>query len=105
MFVLTQDGKLFVYRIEETPLSREEVMFNRMGGGLPFKAELIIESPIQVKDLPPMKMFASGIDHLIMLDRNGQVWAMGDDTFGQCGQGAENRQMVAPFYEVRHRVP
>ena len=30
---------------------------------------------------------------------------MGDDTFGQCGQGAENRQKVAPFFEVRHSTP
>ena len=30
---------------------------------------------------------------------------MGDDTFGQCGQGGENKAKVAPFFEVRHRTP
>jgi len=41
--------------------------------------------------MPPLDMIATGNDHILMLDRKGQVWAMGDDTFGQCGQGAENR--------------
>ena len=50
-------------------------------------------------------MIDTGVDHILMLDRKGQVWAMGDDTFGQCGQGEENRQKVAPFFEVRHRTP
>ena len=30
---------------------------------------------------------------------------MGDDTFGQCGQGGSNRQYVAPFFEQRHSKP
>jgi len=50
-------------------------------------------------------MVATGVDHIIILDKKGQVWAMGDDTFGQCAQGAENRQKVAPFFESRHRTP
>ena len=66
---------------------------------------MLIDEPIFVKDLPPLKMIGTGVDHIVMLDRKGQVWAMGDDTFGQCGQGEENRQKVAPFFEVRHRTP
>ena len=30
---------------------------------------------------------------------------MGDDTFGQCGQGGDKRNVVAPFFEIRHRTP
>ena len=43
---------------------------------------LLLDQPIFVKDLPPLKMIAAGLDHLICLDRKGQVHAMGDDTFG-----------------------
>lgn len=50
-------------------------------------------------------MIAAGDDHILMLDRSGEVWAMGDDTFGQCGQGVHDRQQVAPFFEVRHSTP
>lgn len=48
---------------------------------------------------------ASGVDHIIFLDNNGDVFAMGDDTFGQCAQTGDNRNTSAPFYEVRHRTP
>lgn len=84
MFVVTQDGKLYVYRIEEKAPSREDMMFSSITRAQ-FTGELLIEEPIFVKDLPQLKMIATGVDHIIMLDRKGQVWAMGDDTFGQCG--------------------
>lgn len=103
MFVVAQDGKVYVFRIEEKAPSREEAMFAKFKPG--FKGELIVDKPIFVKDLPPMAMIASGVDHIVMLDRRGQVWAMGDDTFGQCGQTDDNRQKIAPFFEVRHRTP
>jgi hypothetical protein len=30
---------------------------------------------------------------------------MGDDTFGQCGQGGEGRSSTAPFFEKRFGKP
>lgn len=30
---------------------------------------------------------------------------MGDDTFGQCGQGGEGRSATAPFFENRFGKP
>lgn len=42
-------------------------------------------TPIKVKDLSGIKQIATGKDHFICLDKKGVVWAMGDDTFGQCG--------------------
>lgn len=104
MFVMGQDGRLFVFRIEEKAPTREEQMFSKHMKAQ-FTGELIMDSPIFVKDLPPLKVIATGVDHIVMLDKTGQVWAMGDDTFGQCGQGVENRAKVAPFFEVRHRTP
>ena len=78
---MTQDGRLYVFRIAEKAPSREEQMFSKMVKAQ-FTGELLIEQPIFVKDLPPLKMVATGVDHIVMLDKTGQVWAMGDDTFG-----------------------
>ena len=45
------------------------------------------------------------MDHFVALDRNGQVWCMGDDTLGQCGLGPFGRTTGGPFYERRVRNP
>ena len=103
MFVLSQDGKLYSFRIEEKKPDRDQMMFSKFKPSM--TGELIVDSPIHVKEIPDLKMISAGQDHLLALDTNGKVWAMGDDTFGQCGQGAENRQMVAPFFERRIRKP
>ena len=47
-----------------------------------FTGELLINNPIHVKEIPKLKMISTGSDHLIALDRTGQAWGMGDDTFG-----------------------
>lgn len=48
---------------------------------------------------------ASGADHFIALTHDGKVYAMGDDTFGQCGQTSEGRKTTAPFFEKRYGKP
>jgi alpha-tubulin suppressor-like RCC1 family protein len=65
----------------------------------------MLDNPIVVKDIPPLKMISTGLDHFLGLDKNGKVYAMGDDTFGQCGQGDTDRNYVAPFYETRWTTP
>lgn len=62
-------------------------------------------APILIADLPAVKQVSAGLDHVLFLTRDGQVMAMGDDTFGQCGHAGENRQTVAPFFESRFRKP
>ena len=42
----------------------------------------MIDRPIHVTEIPKLQMISSGMDHFVALDRTGQVWAMGDDTFG-----------------------
>ena len=69
MFVVTQDGKLYVFRIEEKAPSREEQMFSKGRPG--FSGELHIDAPILVKDMPAIQMISSGVDHVCMLDRTG----------------------------------
>jgi alpha-tubulin suppressor-like RCC1 family protein len=39
------------------------------------------------------------------LNKQGEVYAMGDDSFGQCGQGAKDRSTVAPFYQTQVSKP
>lgn len=95
MFVMTEDGKLYVFVINEIAPSRTEDFSKKKPV---FSGELLIDKPVLVKNLPPLKMIASGSDHFIGLDKQGKVWAMGDDTFGQCGQGGDKRQAVAPFF-------
>ena len=48
-----------------------------------------------------VKQIATGLDHILFVTKDGDVYAMGDDTFGQCGTGGEGRAMSAPFFEAR----
>jgi alpha-tubulin suppressor-like RCC1 family protein len=50
-------------------------------------------------------MIGCGSDHFIGLTNDGKVFAMGDDTFGQCGQSGEGRSSTAPFFEKRLGKP
>lgn len=101
MFVLTEDGKLYSFRITEKAPERDPFASKKPR----WTGEIDLEKPIFVKDLPPLTMIATGQDHFLGLDKKGQVWAMGDDTFGQCGQGGEGRAAMAPFTETRLSRP
>jgi alpha-tubulin suppressor-like RCC1 family protein len=39
---------------------------------------------------------AAGRDHSLVLDSNGEVWAFGDDSSGQCGSGETHRYIKTP---------
>jgi len=105
-FVLTQSGQVFVYKIREHFPKREDLNLMGLKAQPKITGELMVdEQAIQVKDLPPIKQLATGLDHVTFLTTNGEVYAMGDDTFGQCGGGGEGRSMTAPFFEARHRRP
>ena len=65
----------------------------------------ISSDPIPVKELTNIEQITSGTDHFLALDKNGDVWAMGDDTFGQCGQHSKNRPEIPPFKERRLSTP
>ena len=52
---------------------------------------MIHDDPIKIKDIGVIKQMACGLDHILFLDKNGELLAMGDDTFGQCGAGGEGR--------------
>lgn len=44
-------------------------------------------------------------DHIIALNNKGEVFAMGDDTYGQCGQVADGRFTSPPFQTKRVTSP
>ena len=50
-------------------------------------------------------MIACGSDHFLALSNSGEVYAMGDDTFGQCGQCDKDRNTFPPFVEKRITYP
>ena len=52
-----------------------------------------------------MKQIEGGERHLLMLDKSGTVFAMGDDTHGQCGSGDLDRIFSGPFVSRIVRNP
>ena len=107
MFVLSERGEVFVYIVEEHIPSRDQIESFGMGGAKSqIQGELMVfDTPRKVKDIPAIKQIACGLDHVVMLDKKGNLVAMGDDTFGQCGAGGEGRTITAPFNEARHGAP
>ena len=80
MFVITDKGQVFVFKIIEHAPDRHEMILTKSRPQ--FTGELLTNEPILVKDLPAVSQIATGVDHFLALDKNGQVFAMGDDTFG-----------------------
>ena len=81
-------------------------LFDHFKKGLvQIQADLQVDEPILVKDLSNIKSISCGSDNFIALSQDGKVFAMGDDTFGQCGQSSEGRSTTAPFFEKRYGKP
>lgn len=53
-----------------------------------------------VKNANKLQDVSFGTNHLLMLDKNGDLFAMGDDTFGQCGVTKQDRKIETPLKEV-----
>jgi len=58
----------------------------------------------EVDPLRGSTQIAAGVDHMIAL-KGGEVWSMGDDTYGQCGVESSQRQTFPPFNERRISYP
>jgi alpha-tubulin suppressor-like RCC1 family protein len=59
----------------------------------------------EIKTVKNVKQIDGGVRHLLMLDNDGNVFAMGDDTFGQCGSGDDKRNYWGPFSKKIIRNP
>lgn len=81
MFVLSEKGDVYVYKITEHIPTQLDVIdpFRKRED---IKGDLNLDSPAHVKDLKNIKMIACGSDHFLALAYDGLVYAMGDDTFG-----------------------
>ena len=71
---------------------------------LPIEVE-IIKTPQKVDELKGIVQISSGEGHFAALDKNGHVWVVGDDTLGQCGQGAQMRNSAPPFFQKEYKKP
>jgi alpha-tubulin suppressor-like RCC1 family protein len=80
MFVLSEKGDVTVFKIEEVMPEKDHFSGKQEAMGI-----IVLDKPMSVKDIKGIKHIACGSDHFLALDNKGKVWAMGDDTFGQCG--------------------
>ena len=88
MFVLSESGDVFLYKINEYFPQKEELGIYSNKSASQIKGELMINNePVKIKDISQIKQIACGLDHVIFLNRKGEAFAMGDDSFGQCGVG------------------
>lgn len=53
-----------------------------------------IPSPTKIEGLPPIQAVATGENHSLFLDINGNVWATGFNQFGQLGLGDYNNRQI-----------
>jgi alpha-tubulin suppressor-like RCC1 family protein len=66
---------------------------------------------IHIKELKDIKMLAAGKDHILFLSKYGEVFGMGDDSFGQLGletfteERESHMKMYNNFVERRERLP
>jgi alpha-tubulin suppressor-like RCC1 family protein len=108
LFILSTDGNVYLYNIKIT-IPRHEQFFEK------FAPEPIVElegeNLIQVKELKNIVHIATGKDHFIALDKNGKLYGMGDDSFGQLGLGnfsherESQMRIYGNFIERRERLP
>lgn len=108
LFFLDQKGNVYCYNIEILQPNTEEFFAT----ALP-EAQVKIDPTkmIHVKELKNIHMLATGKDHFLAMDKEGKVFGMGDDSFGQLGQGnfdeQRNQQMKLynNFIQRRERMP
>jgi alpha-tubulin suppressor-like RCC1 family protein len=107
LFVLAQDGNVYMYNINIT-IPKHEEFFEK------FAPEPIVEleqNLVHIKELSGITHIATGKDHFIALDKNGKLYSMGDDSFGQLGlenfthERESQMRIYGNFIERRERLP
>ena len=112
IFGLTASGKVYLWIIvneepKDLPQSLTESVDELfLNSGKEADKKIVVDpTPFQIEELKDIVSIKTGEDHLIVLDNEGDVWAMGDDKYGQCGQFHDNRPLVPPYKEVRIGKP
>lgn len=108
LFLLDNKGNVYFYKLNFFQPKSDDFFES----SLPEPQVKIEKSKIiQVKEFSNIKMLATGKDHLLALDKNGNVYGMGDDSFGQLGLGTFTEEREAHmklynnFVERRERMP
>lgn len=69
MFVLNQQGEVFIYRIKEHVPKREEFDLFGQKSGARIKGELMVQDdPVKIKGIGKVKQIACGLDHVLFLE-------------------------------------
>ncbi len=108
LFFLNSKGEVYFYRINIHQPKSDDFFEST----LPEK-QIKIEKDklIHVKEMKNIEMLATGKDHILALDNNGDVYGMGDDSFGQLGLGTfteereQHMKVYNNFIERRERLP
>jgi alpha-tubulin suppressor-like RCC1 family protein len=90
---VTKDGKIYQWKLK--PLLSSDM------DDIQTLESFEIDPPRHVDSLKDIVQIACGFDHFLALNKEGEIFAMGDDTLGQCGIGAKGRHQGGPFYEAR----
>lgn len=61
--------------------------------------------PRKIPSLANITKISSGGAHFVALDNKGEVWIMGDDTYGQCGINPLSRLALPPFLQIKYPNP
>lgn len=59
----------------------------------------------RVENLSEIEEVSFGENHLLLLNKTGELYSMGDDAFGQCGNGPTDRSPSGPFLEQKIQKP
>lgn len=63
------------------------------------KPKMMKNMKIDITDMRDIVQLSAGEDHVLALNKDGLVYCYGDDTLGQCGQGADQRSQSGPYPE------
>lgn len=70
-----------------------------------FLEDLAVSKWTRYKGIGKLKAVSAGNNHLLMLQQNGELFAMGDHTFGQCGSGFVIEPAGRKFEVVKLQEP
>lgn len=91
IFFTDSSGNLFMYRL----IIGNIVNSDHYIKGPQIPEVLNISSDlIQIKEVKGVKQIDSGLDHLMILCKDGSVFGMGDDSFGQLGLGTFSEERI-----------
>ena len=129
LFCLGDNGRVFMYKLL-SPKEREQIYNerqiqmqnqekskgknkNKKKGKKKEKEEdeicndVGVGEYVEIEELRDIRSISTGVDHVLFLNREGVVYGMGDNTFGQCAHNLLGRDLSgeSPLIESRVRTP